>query len=74
MSFRSMSRNDVIELSLTYHHETFSAVLFSDDGEHGRTVWLPKSQVEVDWPDEYTDGDILDVRLPEWLALDKGLI
>ncbi len=36
----------------------------------GATVWLPKSQIE-DWPEVGDSGDVI---LPEWLAIEKGLI
>ena len=35
--------------------------------------WLPLSQIEVD-PSTYDVGDEVTVTLPEWLAMDKGLI
>lgn len=39
-----------------------------DDGD--MEVWLPESQIE----DEHVDGDLVVFTIPEWLALDKGLI
>lgn len=44
-------------------HETDSAYLFKIDDEE---VWIAKSQCVI------TDGDV--VEMPEWLAVDKGLI
>lgn len=34
-------------------------------------VWLPLSQIEVA---EVKDSPLVEVSLPEWLAVDKGLI
>ena len=45
--------------------ETEKAYHFSADGNE--TVWLPKSQ--CGW-DEHTET----MTMPEWLAIDKGLI
>jgi len=45
-------------------HETDEAYLFRVDEDE--EVWLPKSQVEI------TESDI--VEMPEWLAIEKGLI
>jgi hypothetical protein len=36
----------------------------------GFRVWLPKSVIE-DWPDEGDTGEII---MPEWLAIEKGLV
>lgn len=46
-------------------HETDDAILISDS--EGARAWLPKSKCE------YDDSDNT-LQLPEWLALDKGLI
>lgn len=40
------------------------AVLFAIDGED---VWLPRSQIEISEEDKQ-------VTLPEWLAVEKGLV
>lgn len=40
--------------------------------EGGETFWLPKSQIEYD--PRATDGDVVDVEMPEWLANKEGLI
>lgn len=45
--------------------ETDKAWMFkTDDGD---AVWLPKSQCEL-------DEDELLVQVPEWLAIEKGLV
>jgi len=46
-------------------HETDAAWLFDVAGSE---VWLPKSNCE------YTPGRIKTVEVPEWLAIDKGLV
>ena len=40
-----------------------------------RETWyfLPKSVIEVD-PEDYAVGDSVVVTVPEWLAMDKGMI
>jgi hypothetical protein len=49
---------------------TDKAVLFHT-GNKEDAAWLRLSQIEVD---ETDSGGIVTVTLPEWLALDKGLI
>lgn len=62
---------EIIDLSMQLHHETDAALLLSDDGERDNAVWIPKSWVEdVD----RTRDPIIEISLPEWLALKKGLI
>ena len=37
-------------------------------------AWLPKSQIQDYSELEYEAGDDLEIEIPEWLALKKGLI
>lgn len=65
-----MKKNhDIIEVSVLLKHETDAAILVSEDGEKG--IWIPKSKCE------FSDSDVhgfVTIELPEWLALEKGLI
>jgi len=38
-----------------------------------KDTWIPKSQI-LDYSDDYKLGDTIEIEIPEWLALDKGLI
>ncbi len=40
----------------------------------GKGVWIPKSQIQDYSECEYKAGDEIEIELPEWLALEKGLI
>lgn len=62
-------KSDLIEVAVQLHHETEKAWLVSDDGDRTRAVWIPKSQAEID-----AKGKHHELTMPEWLALDKGLI
>jgi len=62
-------KSELCELEVAMHHETELAVLVSLDGDKDEAVWLPKSQIEI----EYQDGFLI-LTLPKWLAHDKGLI
>ena len=65
-----MKRNhDIIEVATTIRHQTDKAILVDEGKEK---IWLPKSQVEIDEHDEKTGAATL--SMPEWLAVDKGLI
>lgn len=59
-----MARKELVDIAAELRHETDAAYLV-DDGT--RKVWLPKSEVEYD----VGEGTF---TMPEWLALDKGLI
>lgn len=59
-----------IELTLKLHHETALAIRVSDDGEDKNAVWLPLSKIEI----ERKPKDIVIVTVPEWLAMEKGLL
>lgn len=63
-------KSDIIDITVEKLHETASAVLVTatvaDKG-----VWLPKSQIEIEPADT---GGLYVVALPEWLAVEKGLV
>lgn len=63
MSQRSSGRSDIVDIACEIRSETERAIQIYD-GE--RTVWLPRSQIEIGH-----DGTI---AMPEWLAMEKGLI
>ena len=60
-----------IWLGVTIKDATVKALLV----EHGAgpDVWVPKSQI-LDYSDDYRLGDTIEIELPEWLALEKGMI
>lgn len=65
-------KSDVIDLYLILVHQTEKAILVNETEDNsGKSIWLPKSKVEFD---DVTPGTATTVTLPEWLALDKGLI
>lgn len=59
----SSGESNLVDIAAELRHETPKAFLIFD-GE--KEIWLPKSQVENN-----DDGTF---AMPEWLALDKGLI
>ena len=66
-----MSKRELIDVLVRLHHETERAVLVSDTGNRNDAVWLPLSQIEfISGPKPGT----IEITLPEWLALSKGLI
>lgn len=65
-----MSGNDLIDLTVFLHAETELAILVSEDGEDTEEIWVPKSNCEF----YVVKGNIIELTLPEWLAIKKGLI
>jgi hypothetical protein len=68
-------KSDLVDITAELRHETDKAYLIFDgriEIKKGDTVksevrtWVPKSQVEFDNDKTFT--------MPEWLALEKGLI
>lgn len=63
-------RSDLIDITVQRLHETEKAVLVTDSiPEKG--VWLAKSMIEIE---PSVVGGLFTVTMPEWLALEKGLI
>jgi|JI9StandDraft_1071089.scaffolds.fasta_scaffold875472_2 hypothetical protein len=66
--------SDLLDLTMQLHAETNGAILVSDDGDKAGAVWLPKSQIEYEVRERGSGAALVEVTMPEWLALDKGLI
>jgi hypothetical protein len=67
----SEQRSDLVDITVSKHHETSKAVLVSDTGLGDDAVWLPLSQIEIV---PASQAGLFIVTMPEWLAKDKGLI
>lgn len=64
-----MSKNDPIEFCGELRHETDRAYLVFD----GKTeVWIPKSQVQD--CHQIGRGSEWEFVIPEWLAIEKGIV
>ena len=63
-------KSNIIDIDGAVEAETEKAVLFHD-GDKAKAVWLARSQIEIS---ETGIGGIVTVTLPEWLAMEKGLI
>jgi hypothetical protein len=63
MGRKTTGRSDLVDIECEIRAERPLAVLIHD-GQ--RTVWLPRSQIEI--------GDDGTIAMPEWLAMEKGLI
>ncbi len=78
------TKSDLLDLEMALHHKTRAAVRVSDTGEDKRAVWLPLSRIEIAETGRQTRGldssgqavmlPLVTVTLPEWLAVDKGLV
>ena len=55
-------------ITATIKRETDAAILVECDGNE---VWLPKSQIDYD--EDCTEGDEIEIEVPQWLADSKGL-
>lgn len=58
------------DITVRLVQQTERAILVTDSDDLEKAVWLPKSQVEFV---EKADG-IVEVTLPEWLAIERGLV
>lgn len=63
-----MSRE--VELELLWKGQTEAAYLVEDEDE--KDVWLPKSRVELETGSEINEACCF--LIPEWLAIEKGLV
>lgn len=65
-----MSRSTLTDIIVRLVQETPRAILVNDSDDPDKAVWLPKSQVEF----EPKGGDLIEVTMPEWLAIERRLV
>lgn len=63
------SKSDILDIMVTVHRKTSMAVLVSEDGDIYKAVWLPLSEIEI----EYSGPRDAEVQIPQWLAEERGL-
>lgn len=68
----SARKSDLVDLEMVRHHVTERAVLVSLDGTRSKAVWLPLAHVEIVCKN--AARAIVDVTMPEWLAIERGLV
>lgn len=64
-----------VSISLTYVTSSLAAIAFEIPESFG-IFWLPKSQIqnhETFNPGDYSNGDLMEVEIPAWLATKNGL-
>lgn len=74
-----MIRKTTIEAVIL--HTTGAALKISTDGDPRRFVWLPKQAATVEHtgrvmhvPEQLEPLDVVDITIPESLAIEKGLV
>lgn len=62
-------RSDLIDIHVRAKHLTDKAILVTADDEND--VWLPLAKIEL-----RSNGKVneYEVTMPEWLAIEKGLV
>ncbi|MHA1809393.1 MAG: hypothetical protein ACTSYH_03670 [Candidatus Heimdallarchaeaceae archaeon] len=68
MSECNVCGNTIILEEVEFNGETDKAIFIKHNGEN---ICLPKSQIEYD--ENPTEGDLIDVELPTWLADEKDI-
>lgn len=57
-----------------FHHKTDKAILISETGRKEDAVWVPLSQCQNEPEPEMTEHSMeVEICIPEWLAVEKGL-
>lgn len=71
-------KHDIIEVQGQLFHQTDDGYLFSDGSKNKEgeliKVWLPISLCEWEETKAAAQGASGTMQMPEWLALEKGLI
>lgn len=64
-------KSDLIGMSVHVRHRTERAALVDPVNSTREAAWVPLSQVELTANE---DGETYWLDIPEWLAVDKGLL
>lgn len=68
---RVTGASDLHDFTLTLRQERPLSIAVSDPSKPGAPwIWLPKSHIEM----ERKGGAVVVVTVPEWLAVNKGLL
>lgn len=68
-------RSDLVDIEVfvkVWPKPYLSVGILLDEDDDSRPIFLPLSQIEIDKDPPYRG--VATVTLPEWLAIDKGLI
>lgn len=68
----SAARSDLVDIEVQQFFTTPKSIRVSKDGSDAEAVWLPLSQIEV--APKGGSKSVVIVTLPEWLAIEKGLV
>lgn len=73
-----MGSQTLTDMMLCLHHETDKAILVSETGDPKSSVWIPKSQCEFTASEKVARVagkvyPVVEVTMPEWVAINKGL-
>jgi len=62
----------MVELTVIFFYQTDNAIRLLDEEE----IWIPKSQIKsCDYPySECEQGLDITIEIPEWIAIEKGLV
>jgi hypothetical protein len=74
VKMRESKTSSIIEIAVVVKHTTAKAILVNFGVKE--EVWIPKSQIS-DWcdgPDDEPGYDTTSIFIPEWLAIEKGMV
>lgn len=64
-------KDDMEVYEFIFVRESDKAIGVCKEGEEGRLIWLPKSQ--IDYEEKPQRGEVIEVEVPDWLAIEKDL-
>jgi hypothetical protein len=71
----SNTNNELIPISVEYITSSIKAIKVTDGDI---TTWIPKSQIDnyddIDWDRIDPENSAIEIDIPEWLAINKGLV
>jgi hypothetical protein len=65
-----MKKHNLVEVTLRVIRDNENDRAILVESEDLKQVWLPRSEIEFEYEDEYEAK----ITLPEWLAIEKELI
>ncbi len=68
------AKSDILDIVVVMHRSTDKAVFVSEHGDVAEAVWLPRSQIEINFRRKDKGVVFYDLQIPQWLAEQEGLV
>lgn len=68
-------KSDLVDIEVyVVRDELIDAAILVQEHFDSKKIWLPRSQIEIAYLNQQKVAPLAVVTMPEWLAIEKGLV